>query len=160
MNYRFSLEPPHFRYRYQDYFTEYAISEAIKLLEKAGYTREVARWMVTSGGIRIHTTLDPHIQEILDETYADEKNFQRDPSIYVNWPETPQSSAIVIDNATGAVIGLTGGVGRKTANLITNAQRMSGGNLVQQSSHWRSMPLLSIWASLQGQRSLKIRKSI
>ena len=117
----FNLEPPRISGTdLQSYFTEYAISEAIELFEERGYTRDQAYRLVTSGGLHIFTTLDPQIQAVLDQTYANPTNFQSSPEIYRNWPETPQSSAVIINNADGAVLAIAGGVGRKTGNLVMN----------------------------------------
>ena len=40
-----------------------------------GYTRTQAQNIIYSGGIKIYTTMDPHIQSILDEEYANPENY-------------------------------------------------------------------------------------
>ncbi len=58
------------------YFEDEVIDQAIDaLVSVKGYTETQARNILYSGGVDVYTTLDPDIQQILDEEYADPDNF-------------------------------------------------------------------------------------
>ncbi|MDO4337292.1 MAG: PBP1A family penicillin-binding protein [Eubacteriales bacterium] len=57
---------------FEDELTDQIIND---LMNIKGYTRTQAQNMLYSGGLKIYTTLDPNIQEILDEEYADPNNY-------------------------------------------------------------------------------------
>ena len=58
------------------YFEDEIIDQAIDaLVSVKGYTETQARNILYSGGVDVYTTLDPDIQQILDEEYADPDNF-------------------------------------------------------------------------------------
>ncbi len=46
------------------------------LVHVAGYDRSQAEHMLTSGGLRIYSTMDPYIQAIVDEEFANPENFK------------------------------------------------------------------------------------
>ena len=61
---------------YYSYFTDAVIDAVVNdLVEKKGYTQAQAISLVYTGGLRIYTTQDRHIQQICDETYLDETLF-------------------------------------------------------------------------------------
>ncbi len=103
--------------RIYNWYEDAAISEARDLLMKHyGYSSEVASMLVYTGGLKIVLAMDPEIQQILEEYYANDSNFPAaDKSII-----QPKSAFIVIDPETGDVRGLVGDRGRKTANRILN----------------------------------------
>ena len=105
----------------QSYFTEYAIQETIRgLQEHRGYSEALARQMVSSGGISIYTTMEPHAQEALDATYQKKELFSADPSNHIDLPEQPEGGTVIINNQTGAIAAMQGGFGDKRGNLVTN----------------------------------------
>lgn len=58
------------------YFEDELIDQVISdLMNIKGYTRIQAQNLVYSGGLEIHTTQDQHIQNILDEEYANPENY-------------------------------------------------------------------------------------
>lgn len=58
------------------YFADYVIDFVIDdLMEQYGYTRDEARNKVYNGGLQIHSTLNPTIQNIMEEEYANVNNF-------------------------------------------------------------------------------------
>lgn len=60
----------------QSYFVDHVIEEVIAdLVEQKGMTRAQATDKIYSGGYRIYTTIDPRIQAILDEKFADDETF-------------------------------------------------------------------------------------
>lgn len=105
------------------YFTDYVIDQVIDdLMEQYGYTNQVAQQMVTSGGLRIYTTVDERVQDIVTNFYSDVKNF---PTV-TNEGEYPQSAAAILD-PNGKIIALAGGIGEKRGmrefNRATDAYR-------------------------------------
>ena len=105
----------------QSYFTEYAIQETIRgLQEHRGYSESLARQLVSSGGVSIYTTMEPHAQEALDATYQKQELFQADPDLYIDLPEQPEAGTVIINNQTGAIAAMQGGYGDKPGNLVTN----------------------------------------
>ena len=58
------------------YFEDEVIDQAIDaLVSVKGYTETQARSILYSGGVDVYTTLDPDIQQILDEEYSNPDNF-------------------------------------------------------------------------------------
>ena len=103
------------------YFCEYAISEVIgDIAEARGISRTLAASMVYNRGYHIYTTLEPNTQAILDEAFKDPDLFQTDPDRIADYPEKPNGSMVVINNATGAIAAMQGGYGEKTMNLTLN----------------------------------------
>lgn len=103
--------------RIYNWYEDAAISEARDLLiEKFGYSNDLASMLVYTGGLQIVLAVDPEIQTILENYYIEDSNFQAvDKSVI-----QPKSSFIVIDPETGDVLGLVGDRGTKTANRILN----------------------------------------
>jgi len=127
------------------YFSEVAISEVQKaLMEQKGLSATAAINLIYSGGVHIYTTLDPDVQKVLDETFSNQDLFQRYPEQHRNEPEKPQGSAVIIDNATGAIVALQGGYGQKIINRGINravdAHRRPGSSI---------KPLISYAPALQ-----------
>ena len=71
------------------YFSD-AVYEQVKedLVNIAGYTSAMAENLLTSGGLRIESTMDPVIQAIADEEMANPDNFPDDVDWYLNYALT------------------------------------------------------------------------
>lgn len=71
------------------YFSD-ALYEQVKrdLVEKAGYTETIAEKILTSGGLRIESTMDPKIQAIADEEFANPENYPAQVNWYLNYALT------------------------------------------------------------------------
>lgn len=71
------------------YFSD-ALYEQVKqdLVEKAGYTEAIAEKILTSGGLRIESTMDPKIQAIADEECANPENYPAQVNWYLNYALT------------------------------------------------------------------------
>ena len=87
--------------------------------------RELYRQLIQRGGYHIYTTLDMEVQNQVDKVYTD----------LTQIPETRggqqlQSGIIVIDNRTGDIVAMAGGVGEKVVfdafNMATDAHRQVG----------------------------------
>ena len=58
------------------YFTDELIEQVLSdLQEKLGYTEKEASDLLYKGGLKIYTTQDKEIQDIVDEVYTDETYF-------------------------------------------------------------------------------------
>ena len=71
------------------YFSD-AVYEQVKedLVNIAGYTSALAENLLTSGGLRIESTMDPVIQAIADEEMANPDNFPDNVDWYLNYALT------------------------------------------------------------------------
>ncbi len=85
------------------------------LIEEKGYSRTMANLMIYTGGLKIYTAMDPEIQAIVENYYANTAHFYSDAQ-----RETPQSAMIVIDPQNGDILGVAGAIGSKNANRIQN----------------------------------------
>lgn len=103
------------------YFTDTVITDLISdLQERKGYSRQLAEQMVLTGGLQIYATIDPKVQQTMEEVYAENSNF---PSITHNG-KTPDS-AMVILRPGGQVAGVVGGRGEKTGSRVLNRATQS-----------------------------------
>lgn len=108
------------------YFSDLVIKDVTKdLMEQKGYSELVASNMVTSGGLKIYATIDPAVQAIVDQVWADSSVFPNTEK----YGEIPQS-AMVITDKQGNIVAIAGGRGEKTENLAfsfaTDARRQPG----------------------------------
>lgn len=71
------------------YFSD-ALYEQVRedLVSLRGYTEADAEKLLTAGGLRIYSTLDPTIQAIADEEVANPENFPEDVDWYLNYALT------------------------------------------------------------------------
>ena len=90
--------------------------------------REMYLQMIQRGGFHIYTTLDMKVQDQVDKIYTDLNQI----------PDTRggqqlQSGIVVIDNRTGDIVAMAGGVGEKVVfdgyNMATDAKRQVGSSL-------------------------------
>ena len=106
---------------YYSYFEDTIIRDVSRdLASLKGITYEAANQMVTTGGFRIYSTMNPEIQAKVDEVYQDVENI---PKTYSS--QQLQSATVVIDNESGDIVAMAGGVGEKEGNLTWNRATMS-----------------------------------
>ena len=112
------------------YFIDALVDQCIKdVMEEKGVTKQMASAVVFNGGLKIYSTLDPKVQEVIDKVYMDESYFKTrqgyDPDL--------QSAIVIIDYKTGNVVGLCGGAGEKTTlrglNRAVGMTRQIGSNM-------------------------------
>ena len=104
------------------YFEDQLIRDVIAdLKETYDLSDQLASQMVYNGGLSIYCTQDPEVQAKVDAVYEDLSNFSGTSSS----GQQLQSGITVIDNETGNVVALAGGVGEKTASLLTNRATQS-----------------------------------
>jgi len=113
----------------QSYFVDEVINDVLEdLVNKKGYSKAIASKMLYSGGLKIYATIDPNIQSTMDKVFKDNNNF---PKIKGN--VQPEAAMIVIDPYTGAIKGMVGGRGEKTAdrtlNRATQSKRQPGSTI-------------------------------
>lgn len=112
LNYQYDTEETATNSWYKDQ----VIEDATALLSaKYSCTSEVAENMINTAGLSIYTVMDPEVQSTLEAVYVDDSNFPAVSGII-----QPESAAVVLDPATGDVLGIAGGRGEKTENLIWN----------------------------------------
>ncbi len=103
------------------YFTDAVINQVRDdLMEQYGYTKEKAFSLITSGGLDIYVTVDPYIQEAMEEVYKDPKTFAK-----IDDGLQPESAMVVMDPYTGDILGMVGGRGEKTLNRAWNRATMT-----------------------------------
>ena len=73
---------------FEDEVTNQVISD---LMNIKGYTKTQATNLLYSGGLKIMTTLDSNIQQILDEEYADPSNYPADTQYELDYALTVQT---------------------------------------------------------------------
>ncbi len=111
------------------YFKDALIEEIVKdLYDQYGYSRKVALNLIYSGGLQIYTTMDPEIQNAMEEVFEDENSFQK-----VSDGIQPESAMVVMDPYTGDVLGIVGGRGEKKDKLgynrATQSKRQVGSSI-------------------------------
>ncbi len=109
----------------QSYFVDAVISDVVEdLMVKENLTEGEATNRLYTGGFKIYSTLDPKVQNAIDNIYQDKSNFPGSGNNKV------QSAMVVMDPYTGQIKGMAGGVGEKTVNrgfnMATQAKRQPG----------------------------------
>ena len=99
------------------------------LKEKYDLSDKRVAQLLSRGGLRIYTCINPKIQAIAEEVYSNRANLN-----YTSARGTAmQSSITIVDNSTGDVVAIVGQFGEKTQNLLNNyantAQRQPGSSL-------------------------------
>ena len=91
-------------------------------------SKELIMKQIQSGGYHIYTTIDMDVQKQVDAIYT---NLEEIPS--VRGGQQLQSAIVVIDNTTGDIVAMAGGVGEKTGfdewNRATDAKLQSGSSI-------------------------------
>lgn len=86
----------------QSYFIDYVIEDLYDSYEAQQISRENAKKMIYSGGLKVYTTLDPTVQSVLENIYVNKEKIYKDAQ-----------SGMVVLNYNGGVVGIVGGVGEK-----------------------------------------------
>lgn len=100
------------------YFVDFVISKVIDdLVAEKDMSEKEALETVYYGGLRIYTTLDMRIQEIMEDVYENRITFPYEADTKEN--PAVQSAMTVVDYE-GHVVGIVGGAGKKTTNRGLN----------------------------------------
>lgn len=100
------------------YYVDTVIADVkADLMEEKGISAETADNLIYNGGLQIESCLDMKAQNIVDGIYNDPANF---PTVKSPSGESLQSAVVILDPYTGEIKALSGGIGKKTGNLIFN----------------------------------------
>lgn len=107
------------------YFVDQLINDVSNdLQEQKGYSSSFAMQQIQNGGLKIYATINPSVQEKMEEVFTDTSNFPKVSG------KDAQASMIIIDPKTGGIKGLIGGLGEKTDvqgwNRATQMKRQPG----------------------------------
>ncbi len=103
------------------YFVDSIYRDVLKdLCEKYDLSEQAGEQKLLTGGYRIYATIDPTIQEQIDRIYENPDNVPNTVST-----QQLQSAVVLIDNATGDIIAMSGGVGEKQYSLSYNRAEAS-----------------------------------
>lgn len=106
---------------YYSYFTDTVYRDVINdLRDKYGYSYIAAEQKLLTGGYQIYSTLNPAVQAQVDSIYENVDNLPETRSI-----QQLQSAIVIIDNDTGDIIAIYGGIGKKEGNLVLNRATQS-----------------------------------
>lgn len=110
------------------YFKDALIEQIIAdLRDEYGYSRELASNLIYSGGLEIYATVDPDVQQAMEEVFGDPATFQR-----VSDGIQPEAAMVVMDPYTGYVLGIVGGrekSGDRDLNRATQSRRQIGSSI-------------------------------
>lgn len=99
---------------YYSYFVDQVIRDVVSdLADATGYDTEVVNRMILGGGYQIYATIDVDAQNAAEEVYENLENIPATDSTY----QQLQSGIVVIDNDTGDISAIVGGVGEKPGSL-------------------------------------------
>ncbi|MFT9076076.1 transglycosylase domain-containing protein [Ethanoligenens sp.] len=100
------------------WFVDQVIEDVIDdLVAQKGYLRSRAQSLVLNGGLKIYSTLNPTVQSAMDNVYQTNAG---NSDIWLAGKSGTYQSAMVVMDYSGAVLGVEGGRGAKTANLGFN----------------------------------------
>lgn len=116
------------------WFGDTVLEDVAKAMaEKAGFqwntsTREMMMQQIQKGGYSIYTTFNKEVQDSLDAVYTD---LEQIPD--TRGGQQLQSAMVIIDNRSGDIVAMAGGVGEKKEhdawNRATDSERQSGSSI-------------------------------
>ena len=124
-----------YEFEVNSYFVDALIEQVITdLAEKYNCSEEIASSMLYNGGYKIYSTVNPKIQNIMEETYLNtDKYFYLKGEGMKEGEEDHLQSAMTIMDYKGHIVGLVGGVGEKKVNRglnrATGAPRQPGSTM-------------------------------
>ena len=98
-----------------DVASDLAALDGLKWDDLGEVTRNYYLERIQKGGYHIYTTLDMDVQNEVDKIYQDLGNIPKTRST-----QQLQSAIVIVDNSTGDIVALSGGVGEKTDFLAYN----------------------------------------
>ena len=115
------------------YHTDATIAQVIEdVAKEKEISKSLATTYVYSSGLTIYSTQDTALQEKMNEVMVDDSGSYSRKSKLVDGA-TSQSAMVIIDNETGYVAGVVGGLGEKTEsrglNRATQSPRQTGSSI-------------------------------
>ncbi len=115
------------------YHTDATISQVIEdVAKEKGISKSLASTYVYSSGLTIYSTQDTALQSKMDEVMVNNSKDYIRKSKKIEG-ETSQSAMVIIDNSTGYVVGVEGGLGEKNEsrglNRATQSPRQTGSSI-------------------------------
>lgn len=106
------------------HFTDHVINEAEEILQEQGLSKEDCQALLYRGGLRIYTTLNPQVQQKMEEVFANSANFPSDQN-----GKQVEGAMVLLENKTGEIQALVGGrehTQQRSFNRATQAVRQPG----------------------------------
>lgn len=92
------------------WFVDLVLEDVVRdLSAKTGFSEKACYEMIKTGGYHIYSTIDMSVQNELDKIYQNLDEIPKTKSI-----QQLQSAMVIVDNTTGDVVAVAGGVGEKT----------------------------------------------
>ena len=115
------------------YHTDATIAQVIEdVAKEKEISKSLATTYVYSSGLTIYSTQDSELQEKMNSVMVDDSGSYSRKSKLVEG-DTSQSAMVIIDNETGYVAGVVGGLGEKTEsrglNRATQSPRQTGSSI-------------------------------
>lgn len=99
------------------WYEDAVIQEVLQDLQDTyDWSEEYAKGVLYNGGLQIYTCLDMDVQAAVDEIYGNRENLNYTSAT----GQDIQSAITVINNETGEVVAMAGGIGQKTTSLGWN----------------------------------------
>ena len=120
------------------WYEDQVITEVLDaMVTELGISREAASVMLYRGGLSIVTCYDPAVQAYVDSVYTDRAALEISGKAAVDLEskrgQDIQSAITIVDNSTGHVVALSGGIGEKTGsrgwNRATDTVRPPGSSI-------------------------------
>lgn len=103
------------------YFVDTVYRDVVSdLCDTYGYSELAAVQKLLTGGYKIYATIDTKAQALVDQVYENLDNVPNTVST-----QQLQSAIVLIDNETGDIIAMAGGVGKKEGSLTLNRATQS-----------------------------------
>lgn len=106
------------------HFTDHVINEAEEILQEQELSQEDCQALLYRGGLKIYTTLNPQVQQKMEDVFANSANFpsnQNDKQV--------EGAMVLLENSTGEIQALIGGrehTQQRSFNRATQAVRQPG----------------------------------
>ena len=112
------------------YHTDAMLKQIVnQLIEEKGMDKEYAETYLYGGGFTIYSTEDPEIQKIAEEEHNKSTYIKKSNKIE---GATTQAATVIIDQKTGNVVALVGGLGEKVTggwNRAIDYKRQTGSSM-------------------------------
>ncbi|MDD4542029.1 MAG: transglycosylase domain-containing protein, partial [Eubacteriales bacterium] len=119
------------------YFVDAVVEQVIEqLMQRRGYSYNLAQTAVFQHGLTIETTMDQEVQRKAEASFLKQELFSTNYEALPDIPEPPQGAITIVSNepaTRGEVVGLVGGFGQKNRSFIfnraTQAYRQPGSSI-------------------------------